>query len=603
VSTETPDMPVAEGELIAGKYRVERVLGKGGMGVVIAAMHEKLRQRVAIKFLLAEADREHMKRFEREAWASAKLKSEHVARVLDVDKLPNGAPYMVMEYLDGSDLSRVLRKRGALPVEDAVDYLLQACEAIAEAHVAGIVHRDLKPANLFLTTAVDGSASVKVLDFGISKDTTGEVGEEEMALTRTTAVLGSPYYMAPEQMRSSRSVDARADLWSIGVILYQLVTKVVPFKAPTFVELALMVVTEEPKKPTVHKPDLPPALEAAILRCIRKDPAERFANVAELAAAIAPFGRAGAMLSAERIARTQGAPLPVQEHGPVSFLPPAPSAISGSGGSGSGSLGSALSSGPRMLETPSAPTPPPATPPAATSTSAGAVTSPGASTASAVATSSGTALPAASAAPASIPPPAMVSSQTGGTQAATASTWAGKTNAGPRQARRTGERVVVAVGVLLGMLAVAVTIALLRGHTQEASNAPPSPSSGATAEGRAAAAAQDPGPAQVGTARPSGPGQPANQGPGPVEVTAGSAAPVVGAPVSTTSPEAASPRARGGRPPPAPTPAPAPVPAPPTAVAVAPPPPPPAAVPPPASPPPPPAPPPAKKSVLDIDIK
>ncbi len=339
--------PIAEGEILAGKYKVERVLGRGGMGVVVAAMHLHLRQRVANKFLLPDADKDHVQRFVREARAAVKLKSEHVARVLDVGELPDGSPYMVMEYLDGSDLSRVIRKRGPLPVEDAVDYLLQACEAIAEAHTVGIVHRDLKPANLFLTTAADGSATVKVLDFGISKDTSDQGGEEEMQLTRTTAVLGSPYYMAPEQMRSTRSVDARADLWSIGVILYQLVTKAVPFKAPTFVELALMVVGDEPKKPTDHRPDLPAALEAAILRCIRKNPAERFANVAEFAAAIAPFGRAGALGSAERIARTQGAPPPsVERPSRISALPP-PSAVS-SGGS-AGSLGPALSSGPHPV--------------------------------------------------------------------------------------------------------------------------------------------------------------------------------------------------------------------------------------------------------------
>ncbi len=343
--------PVVEGEVIAGKYKIERVLGQGGMGVVVAAMHVHLRQRVAIKFLLPDAGAELVTRFMREARASAKLKSEHVARVIDVAELPEDrgcAPYMVMEYLEGSDLSRVIRKRGALPFDDAVDYLLQACEAIAEAHSVGIVHRDLKPANLFLTKAADGSASVKVLDFGISKDTSEQVGEEEMALTRTTAVLGSPYYMAPEQMRSTRTVDARADIWSIGVILYQLVTKMVPFKAGGFVELALMVVNDEPKPPSAHRPDLPPALEAAILRCIRKNPADRFANVAELAAAIAGFGRAGAISSAERIARTQGAPMPVIERSSsLSLVPPPPSAISSSG-SGPQSLGSALSSGPSV---------------------------------------------------------------------------------------------------------------------------------------------------------------------------------------------------------------------------------------------------------------
>src|SRR5580700_4611207 len=243
-------MPIAVGQVLAGKYRVERVLGRGGMGMVVAAEHLHLRQKVAIKFLLPDATDEVVARFLREARSAARIRSEHVARVLDVAELPDGAPYMVMEYLDGSDLSRVLRKRGPLPIEDAVDYVLQAGEAIAEAHMAGIVHRDLKPANLFLTTAADGSATVKVLDFGISKDSNETNADEAMALTRTTAVLGSPYYMAPEQMRSTRGVDARADIWSLGIILYQLLTKSVPFKSESFVELALMVVNEEPAPPS-----------------------------------------------------------------------------------------------------------------------------------------------------------------------------------------------------------------------------------------------------------------------------------------------------------------------------------------------------------------
>jgi serine/threonine protein kinase len=161
-------VPIAEGETIAGKYKVERILGRGGMGVVVAAMHVHLRQRVDIKFLLPDAPKEFHARFMREARASAKLKSEHVARVLDVAELPDGAPYLVMEYLDGSDLSAVLKKRGPLPVEDAVEYLLQAGEAIAEAHALGIVHRDLKPSNLFVIARPDRSLAVKVLDFGLS---------------------------------------------------------------------------------------------------------------------------------------------------------------------------------------------------------------------------------------------------------------------------------------------------------------------------------------------------------------------------------------------------------------------------------------------------
>jgi serine/threonine-protein kinase len=300
-----PGPPVAEGEVLAGKYRVEKVLGVGGMGVVVAATHTTLRQKVAIKFLLAGASDEVVQRFLREARAAVRLRSDHVARVIDVGELESGAPYMVMEYLAGSDLSAVLRDRGPLPVDEAVDYVLQACEAIAEAHVAGIVHRDLKPANLFLTKAPDGSPSVKVLDFGISKDTGGEA-EDEHGLTKTTAVLGSPHYMAPEQMRSTRSVDGRADVWSLGVILFQLLTKSVPYKAPSFMELALKVLQEDAPAPTSRRAGLPAGLDAAILRCLRRDRDARFPNVAELAAAIAPYGGVDAARMAERIARTQG---------------------------------------------------------------------------------------------------------------------------------------------------------------------------------------------------------------------------------------------------------------------------------------------------------
>src|SRR6185369_9371107 len=168
-----------EGDVVAGKYRVERVLGKGGMGVVVAAEHTVLRQKVAIKFLLPEAMQRKgaAERFEREARAASAIQNEHVARVTDVGVLETGAPYMVMEYLTGKDLGELIRERGKLPIPEAVDYLLQASEAIAEAHALGIIHRDLKPANLFVTTRPDGTPLVKVLDFGLSKVTKGDMLE------------------------------------------------------------------------------------------------------------------------------------------------------------------------------------------------------------------------------------------------------------------------------------------------------------------------------------------------------------------------------------------------------------------------------------------
>ncbi|XXY48261.1 protein kinase [Sorangium sp. So ce269] len=301
--------PVAEGQILSGKYRVERILGQGGMGVVVAALHEQLHQRVAIKLLHPGANAEMVERFVREARAAVRLKSEHVARVLDVGTLETGAPFMVMEYLEGSDLQQTLRERGPLELEEAVGYVLEACEAIAEAHAAGIIHRDLKPANLFLARGADGSGMVKVLDFGISKalaEPSGAGGEPELGLTKTAMVLGSPLYMAPEQMRSARTVDTRADIWSLGAILYQLLTARVPFDATSLSELILMINTEAPPSPSTFRRDLPPGLEAAILRCLEKDVAKRFRSVAELAVAIVDFGPPLALASLERIERTLG---------------------------------------------------------------------------------------------------------------------------------------------------------------------------------------------------------------------------------------------------------------------------------------------------------
>jgi serine/threonine protein kinase len=299
------DAPVTEGEILAGKYRVERVLGIGGMGVVVAAHHIQLDKRVALKFLLPEAtaNAEVVARFAREARAAVKIESEHVARVIDVGAMESGAPYMVMEYLVGSDLAHRLQEHGAIPIEEAIDYLLQACEAIAEAHAAGIVHRDLKPANLFLTRRADGSSLVKVLDFGISKATPPVGSQPDMSLTKTASVMGSPLYMAPEQMRSTRSVDARADIWALGVILYELLSGKVPFEATTMPELCAMVLTEAPAPLRDKRPDTPPGLWAIIERCLQKDPAQRFGNVSDLANALASFAPARSRLSIDRISK------------------------------------------------------------------------------------------------------------------------------------------------------------------------------------------------------------------------------------------------------------------------------------------------------------
>jgi len=294
---------VNEGELIAGKYRVEKVLGAGGMGVVVAALHLQLDERVAIKFLLPEMLNipEAVQRFTREARAAVKIKSEHVARVFDVGLLESGAPYMVMEYLEGDDLAHWLERRGALPVELAVDFVLQACEALADAHALGIVHRDLKPANLFCTRRSDGTPSIKVLDFGISR-TTGLGGSSDMGLTKTSAMMGSPRYMSPEQMQSPRGVDSRSDIWALGAILHELIAGSVPFAGETLPEICLKITTGEPPRLRSVRPGVPSGLESVVLKCLSKERDRRYRDVAALAAALAPFASERGRTSAQRIA-------------------------------------------------------------------------------------------------------------------------------------------------------------------------------------------------------------------------------------------------------------------------------------------------------------
>jgi len=294
---------VREGQVLAGKYRVERVLGVGGMGAVVAAYHVQLDMRVAIKFLLPAVlqSREAIVRFDQEARRAVKITSDHVARVFDVGALENGAPYMVMEYLQGSDLGAFLRERGPLPFDEAVDFVLQGMEAIAEAHALGIVHRDLKPANLFCIRGADGKPFIKVLDFGISKALSPGSGPTRHGMTATAAIMGSPYYMSPEQMESSVAVDARTDTWALGVILFELLTGQVPFPGQGLPEICSRIITRPPPPLREHRPDAPEELQTVITTCLEKDRERRYRTVAELAMAIAPFGSRRAKVSAERI--------------------------------------------------------------------------------------------------------------------------------------------------------------------------------------------------------------------------------------------------------------------------------------------------------------
>jgi serine/threonine-protein kinase len=280
---------------------VERVLGVGGMGVVVAARHLQLDTKVAIKFLLPQtlANREIVARFAREARAAVRIANEHVARVFDVGALEDGAPYMVMEYLDGEDLAAWLQKRGPLPAEQVVDFLLQACVAVADAHALGIVHRDLKPANLFAVRRSDGRYLVKVLDFGISKlnDTRASGG----AVTHTTALMGSPLYMSPEQMESAKNVDAQTDIWALGVIAYELLAGRPPFMGETITEVVVQVTTRPPPPLRGLRPDVPAGLEAVVMRCLERARERRYGDVGALSRDLLPFGPRGAHIYGERI--------------------------------------------------------------------------------------------------------------------------------------------------------------------------------------------------------------------------------------------------------------------------------------------------------------
>jgi eukaryotic-like serine/threonine-protein kinase len=297
---------IEPGQILDGRYRIEHVLGRGGMGVVLVATHLELDDRVAIKCLLPHAaeNRELVARFVREGRATRKITSEHVVRVTDSGMLPDGAPYLVMEYLDGIDLAQKLDRDGALPVSEAVDYVLQVCEALAEAHALGIVHRDLKPANLFVTRRRDGSACVKVLDFGISKSVVADRG----FLTKTSGVMGSPLYMSPEQLQSARDVDHRADIWALGVVLFELIAGSQPFRGDTLPQLTISIMMQPPASLRSLRGDVPPQIEAVIEQCLQKSRHERFRSVGALASALAPFAPASARLSIERTVRVAGAP-------------------------------------------------------------------------------------------------------------------------------------------------------------------------------------------------------------------------------------------------------------------------------------------------------
>ncbi len=313
------------GDVLLDKYRIEEVLGTGGMGKVVRASHVMLQQQFAIKVLLPHmADSaETVSRFMREAQATSKLKSEHIARVFDVGRMPDGAPFMVMEYLQGNDLNQILRHHGPQRSQVVCDLMLQACEGMAEAHSLGIVHRDIKPSNFFITTRPDGTMLLKILDFGISKT---PVGVTE--LTGAQTVIGTPTYMSPEQMKSGRDADGRSDVWSMGVVMYQMLDGRPPFVGESYPELVLKVGTETPQP--IHT-QLPPGLMQVIMTCLEKNPVQRQQTVGELARMLAPYatdpmqGTQSAQRTTRILANANrvGSALPVAAGGGLAPLSPA----------------------------------------------------------------------------------------------------------------------------------------------------------------------------------------------------------------------------------------------------------------------------------------
>ncbi len=305
---ETPAEGVpSEGDVVAAKYRIESVLGEGGMGILFAATHLDLQRRVAVKFLRPKyaKDTGARQRFLREARAAAAITSEHAARIQDVAETEDGLPFIVMELLEGTDLDRLLAQRGRLPVSEAVGYVIQACDAVAEAHAAGIVHRDLKPSNLFLAERPNGDRIVKVLDFGISKSILrGEGTPEKTSLTAPNTLLGSPQYMSPEQVRNAKDVDLRSDVWALGVILQELVTGAPPFESASAPELYALILSAAPSPLRNLAPEAPAGLGDVVTRCLVKEVEGRIGSVAELALALRPFAPAESEPILQRLSRS-----------------------------------------------------------------------------------------------------------------------------------------------------------------------------------------------------------------------------------------------------------------------------------------------------------
>jgi serine/threonine protein kinase len=316
--------PVRPGQVVGGRYRVDDIIGAGAMGYVVSAWHLELDQAVALKILNPDVfeRNEALQRFRREVRAAARIKSEHVCRVNDVGTLETGEPFMVMELLHGNNLEEELHRRRVLPVEEAVRYMIEAIEAVAEAHAAGIIHRDLKPANLFITRRADRTRLIKVLDFGISKSM-ADSQPNDMSLTKTGVIIGSPLYMSPEQMRSTKDADARSDVWSLGAILFQLITGRPPYMGESIPELCSQLFSlDAPPPSTVSiNQGLPQALDAVLARALARDPARRYQTVAEFGEALLDFALPQSRVHVDRARRVLSA-----EAEPASVYPARPHA-------------------------------------------------------------------------------------------------------------------------------------------------------------------------------------------------------------------------------------------------------------------------------------
>jgi len=276
---------IRAGDVIANRYRLDAVVGRGGMGVVVAARHLELDERVAVKFMSPDAlsDPEAIARFDREVKAAARIKSEYVARVYDAGKLGDGRRFMVLEYLEGEDLAARVRREGALPPEQAIRFLLQACSALLEAHGLGIIHRDLKPANLMVVVRTDGTEIVKLLDFGIVKRMPGSRSETDAHETQPGTIVGTPYYTSPEQLRGSTHVDTRSDIWSMGATLFELLTGAPPFGGRTYPQVIANVLESTPNALREVRPELSDQLQRVVKRCLEKQPEDRYESTVELA--------------------------------------------------------------------------------------------------------------------------------------------------------------------------------------------------------------------------------------------------------------------------------------------------------------------------------